>query len=85
MVNWNALRKFVYLSTTGMEPNSGSFWDKRAETFSERMAQMREVTDLQLSGIRLQPDYTVLDIGAGAGRIAIPVAKRVKQVTAVDF
>jgi ubiquinone/menaquinone biosynthesis C-methylase UbiE len=85
MINWNDLRKFVYLSTTGVEPSSGSFWDKRADAFNEHMAQMQAVTDLQLSGIRLQPDYTVLDIGAGTGRVAIPVAKRVKQVTAIDF
>jgi ubiquinone/menaquinone biosynthesis C-methylase UbiE len=85
IVNWNDLRKFVYLSTTGVEPSSGTFWDKRADAFNEHMVQMHAVTGLQLSGIRLRHDYTVLDIGAGTGRIAIPVAKRVKQVTAVDF
>jgi len=31
-----------------------------------------------------QPSLTLLDVGAGAGRFAIPLAKRVRQVTAVD-
>ncbi len=31
-----------------------------------------------------QPSVTLLDVGAGAGRFAIPLAKRVRQVIAVD-
>ncbi len=85
MINWNELRNFVLLSTTRTESLSGSYWDKRAADFNENAARMNSLTKLQLNSLHLLPDYTVLDIGAGNGRITIPVAKRVKQVTAVDF
>ena len=32
----------------------------------------------------LEPEDTVLDIGAGPGRITVPVADKVKGVTALD-
>ena len=34
--------------------------------------------------MQLLSAYTVLDVGAGSGRLAIPIAKQVKQVTAVE-
>ncbi len=84
IVNWGALRKAIFLSTTGIELCSGRYWDKRAALYNEHIPQTSQLTKLQLSAINLLPDYTVLDIGAGKGRITVPVAKRVKQVTAVD-
>jgi ubiquinone/menaquinone biosynthesis C-methylase UbiE len=40
----------------------------------------------QLALIRglLRPDDTLLDVGAGTGRFALPLASSVKQVTALD-
>jgi SAM-dependent methyltransferase len=35
--------------------------------------------------MRLEPDYTVLDMGCGGGALAIPLAEKVKKITAVDF
>jgi hypothetical protein len=32
----------------------------------------------------LQPDWTLLDVGAGAGRLAVPLAKRCRSVTCVE-
>ncbi len=37
-----------------------------------------------LEGLDLKPHYRILDIGAGAGTLAIPMAGKVRQVTAVD-
>jgi len=84
IVNWDALRKSIFLSTTGVELCSGRYWDKRAVLYNEPITQTSQLTALQLSALNLLPDYTVLDIGAGKGRITIPVAKRVRHVTAVD-
>jgi len=41
-----------------------------------------EVLDLLLAEVR--PEETWLDVGAGAGRFALPVARRVHEVVAVD-
>ena len=38
-----------------------------------------------LCRIKVDPDSTVLDIGCGPGILAIPLAKRVKSVTALDM
>ena len=37
-----------------------------------------------LKGLKLKPHYRILDIGAGAGTLTIPMAEKVRQVTAVD-
>ena len=40
--------------------------------------------DCLLARMDLSPDMTVLDVGCGSGRVAIPLAKRVRHVTALD-
>lgn len=40
--------------------------------------------DNLLAKMDLSPDITVLDVGCGSGRMAIPLAKRVRHVTALD-
>lgn len=60
------------------------FWDGRAQEFSEYAAS----TGYPEAFIRiLQPSksWTVLDMGCGGGTITIPLAKKVKSITAVDF
>lgn len=47
-------------------------------------SKSKERTEMEISKIELNPEYTVLDIGAGTGRLAIPIAKTVKMVTAID-
>ncbi len=65
-------------------PDKRHLWDKRAQEFSEHSAS----TGYPEAFIRLmQPrkTWTVFDMGCGGGTIAVPLAKRVKSVTAVDF
>ena len=64
--------------------NPGEMWDKRAEEFNKSTKERSERTDRQVISLRLDPDCTVLDVGAGTGRLSVPIAKIVKQVTAVD-
>jgi iron complex transport system ATP-binding protein len=59
-------------------------WDKRAKQFNESMMQHRERTEKQIAKIELNSEGTVLDVGAGTGRIAIPIAKHVESVTAIE-
>ena len=87
IINWNELWKMLRLSSPWrrtLDEPAGSFWDKRAKRFNESMMQNRERTERQIAKIELAPEYTVLDVGAGTGRLAIPIAKRVKSVTAID-
>ncbi|MBA7538177.1 2-methoxy-6-polyprenyl-1,4-benzoquinol methylase, mitochondrial [subsurface metagenome] len=87
IINWNELWKVMRSSSVWrrtLDEPAGSFWDKRAKQFNESMMQNRERAEKQIAKIVLNPEYTVLDVGAGTGRLAIPVAKQVKSVTAID-
>lgn len=62
----------------------GKDWDARAKGFAERNVGSPYV-DRFINLIHPDPNWTVLDIGCGPGTLAIPLAKIVKKVTAVDF
>ena len=82
---WKAMRSGHYRRRAHEEEEDpGSRWDKRAERFNESMMQHPERAEKQIASLDLKPEYTVLDVGAGTGRLAIPIAKRVKTVTAID-
>ena len=87
IINWNELWKVARSSSPWKRTTdgpAGSFWDGRAKQFNESMMQSKERSLKQIAKINLAPKYTVLDVGAGTGRLAIPIAKQVKSVTAVD-
>ena len=68
-------------------PQAGMrYWDQRADQFRRLSEQHRPDGDLllQLIGEALGDGGTVLDVGAGAGRYALPLAGRADFVTAVE-
>jgi 16S rRNA G527 N7-methylase RsmG len=58
--------------------NARRFW----RMFQDDKA--RAMTEKRIEGMKLSPDSRVLDIGAGPGTLAIPIAQRVAHVTAVE-
>ena len=87
IINWNELWKAMRAGqyrgrAHGEDP--GSRWDKRAKEFNKSWMQNRERAEKQIANLDLKPEYTVLDVGAGTGRLAIPIARHVKSVTAID-
>ena len=63
------------------------FWDRDARGYSDSVKgddyeYGRPIIDA-IKGI-IKPDFDVLDVGAGPGTLAIPLAKKVKHVTALD-
>jgi 2-polyprenyl-3-methyl-5-hydroxy-6-metoxy-1,4-benzoquinol methylase len=59
------------------------YWDRRAPTFA-RSTQARSDAFLEVVAPYLAPTKTLIDVGAGAGRHAIPLAERLEWVTAVE-
>jgi SAM-dependent methyltransferase len=59
-------------------------WDMRAASFAKRNLGS-DFSDLCLRMIHPEPSWTVLDVGCGPGTLAIPLARQVKRVTAMDF
>lgn len=86
IINWNELRKAIVSEGRRRRGHERpeEMWDKRAEEFNKSTRGGSERTEKQVASLKLDPDYTVLDVGAGTGRLSVPIAKIVKQVTAVD-
>jgi SAM-dependent methyltransferase len=59
-------------------------WDRRAASFAERNIDSPFVAQF-MSHIRTEPDWSVLDVGCGPGTLAIPLARKVRQLTALDY
>jgi hypothetical protein len=60
-----------------------SYWDRRAPTFA-RSTRGRVDEFLNVLEPHLSPRKTLIDVGAGAGRHALPLAERLEWVTAVE-
>ena len=62
------------------------YWARRAESFHKFVQEIAAAGDPFLDCVlrHLQPEDTVLDVGAGTGRHAIPLARHARQVTALD-
>ncbi|MFA5455091.1 MAG: class I SAM-dependent methyltransferase [Sulfurimonas sp.] len=63
--------------------NSGD-WDNKSKEMAPRMQKSEYVEDF-ISRMDISKEDTVLDIGCGPGTLAIPLAKKVKHVIAIDF
>src|ERR1700680_4668769 len=59
-----------------------SYWDRRAPTFA-RSTRTRVDDFLAVMAPYTSPRKTLIDVGAGAGRHALPLAERLEWVTAV--
>lgn len=81
-IDWNAAWQKAREGLS--QGNDSSFWDKRAPAFARHVKETdyeRRFLDL----MQPDPSWSVLDFGCGAGTLAIPLARRVASVTAVDF
>ncbi|RJS78717.1 class I SAM-dependent methyltransferase, partial [Methanophagales archaeon] len=67
----------------GQRAGMPEFWDERVDWFEE-LVQQSDRAGMIMSRIEIKEDYRVLDIGAGPGTTAIPLAKIVKGVTVVE-
>jgi len=59
-------------------------WDKKSISFAKRNSASPFV-DLVLQHIPVNPDTTVFDGGSGPGTLSLPLANKVKSVTAMDY
>ncbi|WOF17203.1 class I SAM-dependent methyltransferase [Methanoplanus sp. FWC-SCC4] len=66
------------------EDDPGASWDKRADYYDSSVRENLTHTLKDISFLDLKPDDTVLDVGAGTGRLAVPISAKVKAVTAID-
>jgi ubiquinone/menaquinone biosynthesis C-methylase UbiE len=60
------------------------FWEKRAASFDQHSKKTHYSTEF-MKLMELHPDWTVFDMACGGGTLALPLASKVKKITAVDF
>ena len=65
------------------QKNSRS-WDNVAPKFKKNKGK-NDYSKRLLEKIKLEPGDTVLDIGCGSGNITIPLARKAKNITALDI
>ncbi|WP_136795134.1 MULTISPECIES: class I SAM-dependent methyltransferase [Desulfosediminicola] len=82
-LDWNLLWQNAR-DKRGWSSKGPSDWDKKSASFASRNSDS-PFTSLLLQHLPLTPETTVLDIGCGPGTLAIPLARKVCSVTAIDF
>ncbi len=87
IINWNELWKAIYINSPERLDKSrdpAAAWDRRAAAYRRVTRGEKEATRLELEILNLQGGETVLDVGAGTGRLAVPIARTAAHVTALD-
>lgn len=83
-IDWVERWKLVVAGHGGeATPSAGpSYWDKRADSFARTTHGRLEL--LTVLEPHLSPRKTLIDVGAGTGRHAVPLAAKLEWVTAVE-
>lgn len=82
-IDWNTLWRQSRQRRT-WQGKTQEDWNQRAAGFARRNLASQYTTEF-IKRLTLRPEMTVLDMGSGPGTLALPLARQVKQVTAVDF
>jgi hypothetical protein len=84
-INWTERWKRVVADRATLAAGHADpgYWDRRAPSFA-RSTRARADEFLQVIEPYLSPSKTLIDVGAGAGRHAIPLAARLEWVTAIE-
>jgi SAM-dependent methyltransferase len=82
-IDWANLRANAF-EKKGWVNKGPKEWDAKAASFAARNKSATYI-ELFLALLPLEPAMSVLDVGSGSGTLAVPIAHKVRSVTAVDF
>ncbi|MDF2873520.1 MAG: rumA: rRNA (uracil-5-)-methyltransferase RumA [Sporomusa sp.] len=85
LINWEALQKYRKMPFANMdEAAQEKQWGSVAGMYDGMAKLEKEFTKKQVGQMLLSAEDSVIDIGCGPGRLSVPVAQKVKSVTALD-
>ncbi len=89
LVDWNEVWRSRMETSTKLKRNKGcsDFWDNTRKARSRSVSSTGDDCERiawVTSSLPITPEARVLDIGAGAGAIAIPLSQQVAAITAVE-
>lgn len=84
VLDWSTLRQNTIMAAQRMDLYSPSYWDKEACAIDQSQSHWAKLTKTQLKQLPLDGQLTVLDVGAGTGRITLPMAKKARHITALE-
>ena len=82
-IDWERSWQDWLRTSLAQEQNDEDEWDKLARRY-DAVVSSTTYADEFIARMELNPDFTVLDRACGPGTLAIPLAKRVKSITALD-
>lgn len=83
-IDWNDLIKIQRKKKPEKKKPGSHYWDKRAISFVNHVGKTFYPENF-IKIMEPQSDWTVLDMGCGGGTLALPLALKVREITAVDF
>jgi cyclopropane fatty-acyl-phospholipid synthase-like methyltransferase len=89
-IDWNEVWKSQLQRHRGCSKTRNWEWARaweskeKAQGFLDMFPQNNERIEIALQGTSITPESRILDVGAGPGTLAVPFAKRVAHITAVE-
>lgn len=83
-LDWSSIRQSLLVTANRTKFNNVSYWDKEACAVNTNIIKLSDLTDCQVKSLPLSPEINVLDVGAGTGRMTLPIARKVRHVTALE-
>jgi SAM-dependent methyltransferase len=87
LIDYNELWKLIISGKgkfSSRDRDPAAYWNRRAPGFNSSVSLDDGSGDDDLKYMDLRPSDRVLDMGAGTGRLSVPMAKMVAHVTALD-
>lgn len=85
-IDWNEAWMRAKKATSRPDDNDKrKAWDKRAPLFAGHVKGSGDYIHQFLRLLSINPAWSVLDVGCATGTLAVPLAKAVKSVTALDI
>jgi ubiquinone/menaquinone biosynthesis C-methylase UbiE len=82
-IDWDSIWQ-EQMDRTSFKGEGVEFWNgmtKRIDRYCANDAYVQEI----LRRMQLTPEFSVLDVGCGPGTLALPLARKVRRVTALDL